>query len=213
LAKNDPEKRLGTVLHSIVELLRITSGLLSPVMPGKMKAIKTALGLLGGPAENAPLDEWGTSAVGAEIRATEPVFPRIDTKKSPEKAKQQKQKEKNKMEENKNEETGLIAIDEFFKAKLKTAKILEAEKVEGADRLLKLQIDIGNEKRQIVAGIAAFYSPENLIGKNIVVVSNLKPAKIRGVESNGMLLAAKTPDGELRLATLDGDIPPGSSVG
>jgi methionyl-tRNA synthetase len=213
LAKEDPENRLGTVLHSVVELLRIATGLLAPVMPGKMRTIRTALGIAGGPADSAPLDEWGTSAAGAKIKDAGPVFPRIDAKKPADSAEPPKQKEKKKMEKSGKEETGLISIDEFFKAKLKTAKVLEAEKVEGADRLLKLKIDLGDERRQIVAGIAQFRSPEEMTGKTIVVVSNLKPAKIRGIESNGMLLAAKRPDGELAIVTLDDDTPPGCSVG
>lgn len=84
----------------------------------------------------------------------------------------------------------LLDIADFAKVDLRVAQVIHAEKVEGADKLLKLQIDLGTEKRQIVAGIALHYSPEDLIGKKVVVVTNLKPAKIRGVESNGMLLAA-----------------------
>ena len=110
------------------------------------------------------------------------------------------------------EGVALIGVDDFFKAKLKTAKVLEAEKVPKADKLLRLQIDLGAERRQIVAGIALFYKPEEVVGKTIVVVSNLKPAMIRGLESNGMLLAAKD-DKQLRLITVDGDLPPGLSVG
>ena len=95
---------------------------------------------------------------------------------------------------------GLVTIDQFFQTKLKTAKVLTAEKVEGADKLLKLQIEVGNETRQLVAGVAPFYSPEAIIGKTIIIVANLKPAKIRGIESQGMLLAAK--DGKnLKLVT------------
>jgi methionyl-tRNA synthetase len=107
---------------------------------------------------------------------------------------------------------GLITIDDFFRARLKTAKVLEAEKIEGADKLLKLRVEVGDEIRQIVAGIALFYKPEELVGKMIVVVSNLKPAKIRGVESNGMLLAAKSTE-RLTLITLDADVPSGLPVG
>jgi methionyl-tRNA synthetase len=107
---------------------------------------------------------------------------------------------------------GVITIDEFFKTQLRTAKVLKAEKVEGTDKLLKLQIEVGSETRQLVAGIALFYTPEQIIGRNIVIVANLKPAKIRGIESQGMLLAAK--DGKnLKIVTVDGDIPSGSSVG
>ena len=92
------------------------------------------------------------------------------------------------------------------------AKVIEAERVEGANKLLKLQIDLGSERRQIIAGVAEYYSPEKITGMNIVVVANLKPAKIRGIESNGMLLAAKV-DGALTLITPSGDIPAGAKVG
>jgi methionyl-tRNA synthetase len=104
-----------------------------------------------------------------------------------------------------------IGYPDFEKVQLKTAKVLEAARVEGADKLLCLQIEMGGERRQIVAGIAAHYRPEDLVGRSIVVVANLKPAKIRGVESNGMLLAASSGD-VLRLVTVDGDIPSGSRV-
>jgi len=94
---------------------------------------------------------------------------------------------------------------------LKTAVVLEAEKIEGADKLLKLQVDLGEEKRQLVAGIALHYTPEELVGKTIVVVANLKPAKLRGVESQGMLLAASIGD-TLKLVTVEGDLGPGAAV-
>ena len=105
----------------------------------------------------------------------------------------------------------VIGVEDFAKLQLKVAKVLEAERVENADKLLKLQVDCG-EKRQIVAGVAAYYKPEEIVGKLIVMVVNLKPAVIRGIESNGMLLAAKKKN-ELRLLTVDGDIVPGASIG
>ena len=105
----------------------------------------------------------------------------------------------------------VIGVEDFAKLQLKVAKVLEAERVENADKLLKLQVDCG-EKRQIVAGVAAYYKPEDIVGKLIVMVVNLKPAVIRGIESNGMLLAAKKKN-ELRLLTVDGDIVPGASIG
>ncbi len=105
----------------------------------------------------------------------------------------------------------VIGVEDFAKLQLKVAKVLEAERVENADKLLKLQVDCG-EKRQIVAGVAAYYKPEDIIGKLIVMVVNLKPAVIRGIESNGMLLAAKKKN-ELRLLTVDGDIVPGANIG
>ena len=105
-----------------------------------------------------------------------------------------------------------ISIDDFSKVELKTAKVLEVEKVEGADKLLKLQIKVGEENRQIVAGIAEHYSPEELVGKKIVVVANLKPAVIRGVESNGMLLAVSTKDSVILVTPEDTDVPSGLRI-
>jgi methionyl-tRNA synthetase len=105
-----------------------------------------------------------------------------------------------------------ISIDDFAKVELKTAEVLEVEKVEGADKLLKLQIKVGEENRQIVAGIAEHYSPEELVGKKIVVVANLKPAVIRGVESNGMLLAVSTKDSVILVTPEDTDVPSGLRI-
>ncbi|GMR23280.1 MAG: hypothetical protein BMS9Abin37_1696 [Acidobacteriota bacterium] len=104
-----------------------------------------------------------------------------------------------------------IAIDDFMKVELRVAKIIEASEIEGADRLLKLQVDLGSEKRQLVAGIKKGYTPEELVGKHIVVVANLKPARLRGEESQGMLLAAQTDDGPV-LVSFDKDVPLGSIV-
>ena len=106
----------------------------------------------------------------------------------------------------------LIEIGDFAKVKLKTAKVLTAERVEGADKLLKLSIEVGAETRPLVAGVAQYYTPEEMVGKTIVIVANLKPAVIRGVESAGMLLAAKAGK-QLKLVTVDGDIPSGASIG
>ena len=104
-----------------------------------------------------------------------------------------------------------IKIDKFFETQLRVARIVTAERVEGTDRLLKLQVDLGDEERQLVAGIAKSYEPESLIGKRVVVVANLKPARIRGVESQGMLLAADF-EGRPILATFEEPVPPGTPV-
>jgi methionyl-tRNA synthetase len=105
-----------------------------------------------------------------------------------------------------------ITIDDFSKVELRIARVLRAEKIPKADKLLQLQIEISGEERQIVAGIAKHYAPESLIGKKIVVVANLEPAKIRGLESNGMLLAAESADGELGLLMVDKEIETGARV-
>lgn len=104
-----------------------------------------------------------------------------------------------------------VSINEFFEIQLRVARVVSAEPVEKTDKLLKLQIDLGSEQRQIVAGLALSYEPEALVGKRIVVVANLEPAKIRGVESQGMLLAADL-DGRPIVATFDEDVPPGTRV-
>lgn len=207
LAKDGNEKRLNTVLYCSIEALRIISGLLYPVMPQKCCEIRKSLGI--GVEEGldlSSLSEWGLLKSGTKISDPLSLFPRIDTKSplTDDKVGQGVQV--------KSEEQGVVSIDEFAKIKLKTAKIISAEKVDGADKLLKLQIEIGTERRQIVAGIAKYYKPEELIGRIIVVVSNLKPAKIRGIESNGMLLAAKA-GGELKLVTVDAQIASGGDVG
>ena len=104
-----------------------------------------------------------------------------------------------------------ITIDDFRKVDLRVARILEAEKVPGADKLLKLKINLGLEERQLVAGIAQYYTPEELVNKQIIVVANLEPAVIRGVESQGMLLAA-TSEGKVIVATMDKTVEPGSKL-
>lgn len=108
-------------------------------------------------------------------------------------------------------EPNRISIDRFFETELRVAQIISAERVENTDKLLKLQVDLGTEKRQLVAGLAASYEPEALVGRRIIVVANLKPARIRGVESQGMLLAADL-GGRPILATFDEEVPPGTRV-
>ena len=112
------------------------------------------------------------------------------------------------------EQGDVITIDDFAKVDLRVAIVVAAERVPKTEKLLKLDLDLGSERRSIVSGIAEFYEPEALVGKRIVVVANLKPARIRGVESRGMLLAAggRAPGEELGLVTLDSDIPPGTRV-
>ena len=113
-------------------------------------------------------------------------------------------------EEN-NNGTSLITIDDFAKLDLRVVKVLEAEKVEGSDKLLKLRVEMGSETRQVVSGIAKHYTPESLIGKSVILVANLKPVKLKGIESQGMILAASN-DSSLVIATLDGLIDSGSKV-
>lgn len=105
-----------------------------------------------------------------------------------------------------------IAIDEFAKVELRAAKVLECEKLEKSQKLLKLKLDDGMGTRQVVSGIAKWYKPEDLIGKTVVVVANLKPAKLCGEESQGMIVCAEMPDGSAKVAFLDGSVPPGAKL-
>ena len=187
LAKEEP-KIAGKVLFTAAEALRVSAILLSPIMPNRTQTVLETLG-----ATESGLD-WGGLTSGIEIKPHDPLFPRINIKKLENSVENHGKKE---------ELENVITFDEFQNVELKTAKILKAEKVDGADKLLKLQIKVGDEQRQIVSGIAQFYSPEELVGKMIVVVTNLKPATIFGIKSNGMLLAAKNGKA-LTLMTIEG---------
>jgi len=186
LAKSDKDAA-GKVLFTAAEALRISAVLLAPVMPNRTQIVLETFNAAGSSLG------WGGLTPGKSLNKHDVLFPRIDVKK-PEKPSQSNGK--------KTEPNNVITFDEFQNVELKTAKVLEAKKVEGADKLLKLQIEVGDEKRQIISGISQHYSTENLIGKMIVVVTNLKPATIFGLESYGMLLAAKKGK-DLTLITID----------
>jgi len=188
LAKEEPEIA-GKVLFTAAEALRVSAILLSPIMPNRTQTVLETLG-----ATESGLD-WGGLTSGIEVKLHDPLFPRINIKKLENSVENHGKKE---------ELENVITFDEFQNVELKTAKILKAEKVDGADKLLKLQIKVGDEQRQIVSGIAQFYPPEELVEKMIVVVTNLKPATIFGIESNGMLLAAKNGK-TLTLMTIDSE--------
>ncbi|OGV36195.1 MAG: hypothetical protein A2020_12385 [Lentisphaerae bacterium GWF2_45_14] len=206
LAKSGDTERLGTVMYTAAEALRFVSVLLYPIMPSKMTELRKALGINTPEVNMKELEKWGGLVPGSKMNDSGSLFQRICiTEKAPETAPQSQA-------QTPDSDAGLVSIDDFFKTQLKTAKVVHAEKIDGADKLLKLQIDIGGEKRQIVAGVAQYYTPEEIIGKTIVVVANLKSAKIRGIDSQGMLLAAKKGKG-LKLITVDGEIDSGSSVG
>ncbi len=185
LVKSD-KLAAARVLYIASESLRISALLLHPVMPNRTEIILDALGTI-----DTEL-KWGILKSGTILKKHAPLFPRIKVEAPV--------VEKIKVTAQEN----VITYDEFEKVELKTALVLEVEKVEGANRLLKLQIEVGDEKRQIVAGVAEYYEPEELISKMIVIVTNLEPATIRGIESNGMLLAAKKGK-ELSLIIIDSD--------
>jgi len=220
LAKQDDKRPLHTVLYTAAETLRIVSGLLYPVMPGKMAELRVILGIQEVVPDIRSLKVWGLLKPGTQLGEMQSLFPRImpasiATDTAGTAATTATKPEVNGVSSAPAkvapEGVALVEYADFQKIQLRTAKILEAEKVVGADKLLKLQIDVGGEKRQLVAGIALHYEPGVLIGKTVVVVANLKPATIRGVESNGMLLAASVGK-ELRLITVDGEFPSGAVV-
>ena len=223
LAKDEANKpRLARVMYNLLETIRICGILLTPYMPDSAEKIREQIGA------DASIYNWETAGVYGSLPQTVTVhkgaalFPRIDMnkelafledrmakqKKAAEKA--AKKAEKAAKKEEKNLEGVMIGIDDFAKVELKTAKILSCEPVKKSDKLLCLQVELGEEKRQIVSGIAEYYKPEDMVGKTVIVVSNLKPAKLRGVESQGMILAADTPDG-VQVVFADG-IPSGCKI-
>jgi methionyl-tRNA synthetase len=209
LLKEGDRERAGGVLYAALECLRIVSGLLYPVIPRKMSELRRALGI---PEEAlAPrleaLQRWGELPAGGPLADPGALFPRIKPLRPPTPTARGARPGKQPAAEG----VKTISIDTFAQVQLRVARIERAERVEGADRLLKLSIDLGSEKRTIVAGIARWYSPEELEGKLIIVVANLEPATIRGLRSEGMLLAAQKGK-RLRLLTVDGEIPPGSKI-
>ena len=210
LTEPDNRDELGGILYACCEALRIISVVLWPFMPNKMMELRQVLGIGGAKLTLNDAMTFFSLEPGSEIRLDQPLFPRLDTKAKG-KEKQAAQAKEKQQEKATVSDDGLLDISEFARAELRVAEILEAARVEGADKLLKLQISLGDEKRQIVAGIAEHYTPEQLPGKKIVVVANLKPARIRGVDSNGMLLAAKSGK-TLHLITPDGDLPAGSKI-
>lgn len=177
----------GRVLYTAAEALRIGTLLMSPVMPHRTEIVLTTLS-----AQESKL-RWGGLKAGTKLKQHLPLFPRINVTKA-----NVKDKDKGKKKEQ------FINYEDFEKLGLKTAEILTAEKMEGADKLYKLKVKLGDEERKIVSGITDHYTPEELVGKMVVVVSELKPATIRGEESKGMLLAASRKK-ELSLIIVDGE--------
>jgi len=196
LIKEGKREAAGGALYACSEVIRIAAILLYPVMPNKAIEILRVLGLDEREISTDNARVFYLLKPGQSIRIKESVFPRLQDSA---RAATEKGAE------------GIIDISEFAKVKMVVAVVLEAEKVADSDKLLRLQIDLGDEKRQIVAGIAEYYSPESMRGKKLVVVKNLKPAKIRGIESNGMLLAAKKGK-SLFVVVPEGDLPPGATI-
>jgi methionyl-tRNA synthetase len=212
--------RLRTVLYTLVETLRIVALLVRPVMPGAAEKMAQALGqgeLLA--AATLPQGaQWGGTAVGIEIGASTQLFPRIERKKEHAAGSAQKsgkQAQTADKQDVSSDAGQLIGIEHVSQVELRVAQVIAAERIKKSDRLLKLTL-LAPEERTVVAGIAQHYTPEEMIGRRVIVVANLKPAKLMGIQSQGMVLAAKEKDAQgqdrLVLATVAADVAVGSRV-
>ncbi len=221
LAKDGNTERLGEVAYCVLESLRWLSVMIAPFMPGKARDLRAQLGLE--PLHVGETDvwpsTWGELPGGTVTQPGDALFPRIDKKKekaileslgvveTKEEPKPKKSKKK------KSSDDGFLAFDDFLKVELKVGLILEAEAVPKSDKLVKLKINLGEaEPRQVLAGIREHYAPEKLVGKRVVVVANLKPRKIMGLESQGMVLAASDTEHGLSVLGVEKDIAPGTRV-
>ena len=227
LVKTDEGKeRLKTVLYVLCECIRIVAILIAPTMPRTPARIYEQLGIAEGELTGwESASRFGLLPAGTKVQKGEALFPRIDVKKEladivpTPKAEAPKAEEKKpaKKEEKKEEKLpeGIISIDDFAKVQLRVARILTAEKVEGSDKLLKLSVKLGEGEplRTVVSGIARFYTPEAIEGRQVVLVSNLKPAKLKGIKSEGMILCASdAEDKVLKLCTVEPGMEDGAYI-
>lgn len=218
LAKDESKKaRLGTVLYNLMEVIRIATVLSSPAMPLLSGKVSEQIGMDLTHAVWADGEKWGLTVPGAKVEKKDAIFPRIDPKSldlPTEEAPAPKKAEKATKAAHAEETKAKIEYDDFAKLDLRVAEVLACEKVENADKLLKFTLKVGEETRTVVSGIAKFYAePEKLVGKKLVLVANLKPKKIRGIMSHGMLLSAATADDSmLELVQITGETPNGSTV-
>ena len=214
LAKDESLKgRLGTVMYNLLECIRFAAVLLEPIIPATSEAIYKQIGT--DKTDYASLSAFGGMTAGASVGEASVLFARIDEKKLLDEvhAKMEAQAKAAEAAEKaieKPEGLALIGIEDFMNVELRSAQILACEKVPKAKKLLKLQIDLGYEKRQVVSGIAKFYEPEALIGKKVILVTNLKPAVLCGIESNGMILASG--EDTIRVVFLDPETPLGERI-
>ena len=207
LAKDESQKaRLGGVLYNLLESIRFIAVMLSSFMPETSKSIFAQINTECTSWES--LDSFGKIKAGDKVGTATPLFLRLDEAKKLEEIENSLEKPEEKKEEPEN----LISIEDFAKVEIKVGKVLESNYVEGADKLLVSKIKVGDEIKQIVSGIAKHYKPEEFVGKSVAVVTNLKPVKLRGILSEGMILAASDKK-NLSLVTFDKEINDGTSIG
>jgi|GEM_PF-601563 len=210
LAKQDRE-RLNTVLNTITEVIKIISVLLWPFMPQTAEKIQHQLGLgiVGVKLPFDSIEEWGKAQRVRPISKAAPLFPRVTPVKEA-KTDAPFDRVEHKKEEKVKEEPGLVSLEDFQRLDLRVGTIKEAEIIPGSKKLLKVVVDIG-EKRTIVAGMAAYYQTNELINKQVIVIANLVPVTLMGVESKGMILAVED-EGGVYLLKPDKESKPGSSI-
>ena len=208
LAKDESKKdRLETVMYNLCEAIRIASELISPVMTRTTPAIKAQIGATADGWDSAKT--WGIQE-SFTVTKGEVLFPRIDVEAELKAIEEEALKAKETVIE-KPEAKEEITIDDFAKTELRVAQVIECERIKKAKKLLKLQLDLGYEKRQVVSGIAQHYEPQDLIGKKVVIVANLKPVKLCGEDSFGMILCASNDKGLSIISPAD-DMELGSEV-
>jgi methionyl-tRNA synthetase len=227
--KPEDRDRLASVLYTAAEGLRIVTALAHPVLPQATEKIWKQLGQ-SDPLSAVQLNglSWGQLKPGTKTGKPEGIFPRVEKSETIARIEAMEQ-EQNKAPEAPGAAASVpaasgaaaapaavaaarIGIEDFAKVEMRVGQVKTAERVAGADKLLQLQVDIGDEVRQIVAGLALAYKPEDLVGRKVVVVTNLQPRKLRGVESNGMIVAASLPDGAPVLAGFLEDVPVGARL-
>lgn len=214
LAKDESSSdRLDTVLNTLLEALRCASILLDPVIPGKAHELRKQLGIRNAPFELANAGQWGLIPPGTRTAPGEPLFPRIDIEAlEREIAAPVPEPEPEPESEPELDHKAEITINDFGRIELRVVTVEAAEQHPNADKLLVLTVRMGPETRTVVSGIKAHYQPADLVGKRLVLVTNLQPVKLRGIESQGMILAAENDAGELSLVTLDRELADGSEV-
>ncbi|CFX09426.1 Methionine-tRNA synthetase, type 2 [Syntrophomonas zehnderi OL-4] len=219
LAKDEQQKsRLGTVMYNLTETIRIVLIMTAPAMPTLIERANQQLGIFAD-VKNIRWEEagtWGLSPVGAQAKKGPALFPRIDPASLQKDDNTDNAQAPAAVQETSAETAAtksVITIEDFAKMDLRVAEVIACEKMEKADKLLILKLKLGEEERTVVSGIAKHYSPEDLIGKKVILVANLKPTKLRGVLSEGMILAASdAQDSQLEVIMLQSDLPSGSQV-
>lgn len=217
LAKNEDDRpRLAAVLYNLADVLRIVAVLVSPFMTETPGKIREALGLKEMDASGLKLDSWESAKktglfVSSGVKKGENLFPRLDLEESLEvleKIAPGKKEDETEPEE----EVPIVEFDDFLKLRLQIGTVINAESIPKAKKLLKLEVDFGKEQRQIVSGIAKQYQPDELVGKQFVFVTNLKPRKVFGFESQGMILTAQKGEDGLTLLSILDEVEPGAAI-